>query len=108
MYNEPEYSISYKIECDPSEDTDKPVHTRSLITVFTGHYVGTCHSLPAPKPNPLDPPDIPEPDPGSEIPEPDPDPDKADENGLNAEKNKAEMERGDRTLPYLSSVGVDM
>ena len=37
--SEPGISISYKIACAPSEDSDQPAHPRSLIRVFTGHSV---------------------------------------------------------------------
>ena len=35
--NEPGHSISYKIACAHSEDSDQPVHPRSLIRVFAGY-----------------------------------------------------------------------
>ena len=38
---EPGHSISCKIACVPSEDSDQPVDPRSLIRVFAGHTVGT-------------------------------------------------------------------
>ena len=31
------HSISYKIACAPSEDSDQPAHPRSLIRVVAGH-----------------------------------------------------------------------
>ena len=34
-------SMFYKIACAPSEDSDKPLHTRSLTRIFTGHSVGS-------------------------------------------------------------------
>ena len=39
--SEPGHSISYKIACAPSEDSDQPAHTRSLIRVFAGHLVSS-------------------------------------------------------------------
>ena len=38
--NQPGHSISYKIACAPSEDSDQHVHPRSLIRVFAGYPVG--------------------------------------------------------------------
>ena len=38
---EPGDRISYKIVCAPSDDSDQPVHSRSLIRVFAGHSVGS-------------------------------------------------------------------
>ena len=35
--NEPGYSISYKIACAPSEDSDQTARMRSLIRGFAGH-----------------------------------------------------------------------
>ena len=31
------YGVSCKIACAPREDSDQPVHPRSLIRVFVGH-----------------------------------------------------------------------
>ena len=30
------HSISYKISCAPSENTDQPAHPRNLIRIFAG------------------------------------------------------------------------
>ena len=35
---EPGHSISYKIAYAPSEDSDQPMHPRSLIRIIAGHY----------------------------------------------------------------------
>ena len=38
---EPGHSIFYKIACAHIEDSDQPVHMRSLIRVFAGHSLGS-------------------------------------------------------------------
>ena len=37
--NEQGHSISYKMACVPSEDSDQPAHPRCLIRVFAGHSI---------------------------------------------------------------------
>ena len=37
----PEQSISYKIACAPSKDSDQPAHQHSLIKVFAGQSIGS-------------------------------------------------------------------
>ena len=37
LTNKPQRQKTYLQTCAPSEDTDQPAHTRSLIRIFTGH-----------------------------------------------------------------------
>ena len=39
--NEPMHCVSYKVAHAPSDDSDQPVHSYSLIRVLTGLSVGT-------------------------------------------------------------------